>query len=48
MLSSLRRHDGKPSLRARVLAALVAFGALVIAGDVVLVPILRAVASVLR
>ena len=45
---SLRRHDGKPSLRARVLAALVAFGALVIAGDVVLVPILRALMEALR
>ncbi|PZS36178.1 MAG: hypothetical protein DLM59_01695 [Pseudonocardiales bacterium] len=48
MLSSLRRPDGRPSLRARILAALVAFGALVIAGDVVLVPILRAVLSALR
>ncbi len=48
MLSSLRSHDGRPSMRARILAGLVAFGALVIAGDVVLVPILRAVLSAMR
>jgi hypothetical protein len=44
----LRSRDGKPSLRARVLAAVIAFSALVIAGDVVLVPVLRAVWSTLR
>jgi hypothetical protein len=48
VLSSLRTRDGRPSLRARILAALVAFGALVVAADVVMVPVLRAVLSALR
>ncbi len=48
MLRSLRSRDGTPSLRARILAALIAIGALVLTGDVVLVPILRALLSTLH
>lgn len=47
VLRSLRTRSGKPSLRARILAALVAFMALLLAAPVVLVPLLRALVGAL-
>lgn len=44
---SLRTRTGAPTLRARVLAAIVAFMALVLAAPVVLIPLLRAVLGAL-
>ncbi|MGB9376945.1 MAG: hypothetical protein WCB04_05455 [Mycobacteriales bacterium] len=42
MLRSLRSRSGAPSIRARVLAAVVALMALVVAAPVVLIPLIRA------
>ncbi len=47
MLRSLRRADGAPSVRARLLAALVAVAALILAAPVVLLPLLHALLSAL-
>lgn len=47
VLRSLRTRSGAPSLRARILAAIVAFMALVLAAPVVLVPLLRALLGAL-
>jgi len=44
---SLRTRSGVPSLRARILAAIVALMALVLAAPVVLVPLLRALVGAL-
>ncbi len=48
MLRSLRRTDGGPSVRARLLAALVAFAAFILAAPVILLPVLHAVLSALH
>jgi hypothetical protein len=47
VLRSLRRSDGKPSARARVLAAVVAFAALILAAPVALLPVLDALLGAL-
>lgn len=43
MLSGLRGPDGGPSLRVRLLAALVVLGLIVLSAPLVLLPVLRAV-----
>ncbi len=47
VFNSLRNRTGGPSVRARVLAAVVALLALVLAAPVVLVPLLRSVVAAL-
>lgn len=41
MLRALRAPDGGPALRVRLVAALLAFGLLLLAAPLVLVPLLR-------
>ncbi len=48
MLRSLRSADGGPSVRARVLAALIAFAALILAAPVALLPVLHALLSAMH
>jgi len=47
VLRSLRNASGGPSVRVRILAAIVALLALVLAAPVVLVPLLRALVGLL-
>jgi len=48
VLRSLRRSDGRPSVRARLLALVVAFAALILAAPVALLPLLNALVEALH
>lgn len=43
MLTELRDKSGRPNLRAKLIAALVVFGLVLVTAPVVLVPLLRAI-----